>query len=64
MTPTQPLTVTLEAQQWEQVMRLLADGPYRVVAPLIQAIQQQCMAASARLPTNGADDAPQPAAQP
>jgi hypothetical protein len=53
MTPSQPLTVTLEAQQWNAVMALLAEGPYRISAPLIQAIQQQCMAASERVPTNG-----------
>ena len=53
MTPQQPLTVTLEAQQWNAVMALLAEGPYRISAPLIQAIQQQCMAQSAQVPTNG-----------
>ena len=43
MTPSQPLTVTLEAQQWNAVMALLAEGPYRISAALIQAIQSQCM---------------------
>lgn len=53
MTPTHPLTVTLEAQQWNAVMALLAEGPYRVAAPLIQEIQRQCMSASVQVPTNG-----------
>jgi hypothetical protein len=65
MTPQQPLSVTLTAEQWEAVMRLLADGPYRIAAPLIQTIQQQCMAGSARapvptlaanVPANGGDE--------
>ena len=47
MTPQQPLTVTLEAQQWNAVMALLADGPYRISAPLIESIQRQCMVADA-----------------
>ena len=51
--PTQSLTVTLEAQQWNSLMALLAEGPYRISAPLIQAIQQQCMTQSERVPTNG-----------
>ena len=53
MTPQQSLTVTLEAQAWNQVMALLAEGPYRISAPLIQAIQTQCVAQSAPMPTNG-----------
>ena len=47
MTPEQPLTVILAASQWNAVMALLAEAPYRISAPLIQAIQQQCMAADA-----------------
>lgn len=62
MTPQQPLTVTLEAQQWNAVMALLAEGPYRISAPLIQAIQQQCMrhaeAPSMQMRGNGADADP------
>lgn len=42
MTPTDKLTVTLEVQAWEQIMRILADAPYRVSAPLIASIQGQC----------------------
>jgi hypothetical protein len=40
---TSRLTVMLEAQQWDAVLNLLADGPYRVTAPLIAEIQRQCM---------------------
>ena len=43
MAPQQPITVTLEAQHWDVVMRAMAKAPYEIVAPLIQAIQQQCM---------------------
>jgi hypothetical protein len=42
MTPTDKLAVTLEAQAWDTTMRVLAKGPYEVVAPLIAEIQRQC----------------------
>lgn len=42
MTPTDTIPVTLEAAAWNQVLTLLAEGPYRVAAPLIQTIQGQC----------------------
>jgi hypothetical protein len=40
---TSRLSVMLEAQQWDAVLNALADGPYRVTAPLIAEIQRQCM---------------------
>jgi hypothetical protein len=43
MTPTDKIPVTLEAQSWEQILRVLADAPFRVVAPLIAEIQRQCV---------------------
>jgi hypothetical protein len=54
MTPQQPLTVTLEAAQWNAVMALLAEGPYRVAAPLLSEIQRQCMAATTLRPNGPA----------
>jgi hypothetical protein len=45
MQPTDNIDVTLQAQTWEMVMRVLAKGPYDVVAPIIQDIQNQCMRA-------------------
>jgi hypothetical protein len=47
MSRQRPLTVTLEVQQWNAVMALLAEGPYRVAAPLLTEIQRQCMMATA-----------------
>jgi hypothetical protein len=44
MQPTDKIPVTLEAQAWEAVMRVLSEAPYRVVAPLIGEIQRQCVA--------------------
>jgi hypothetical protein len=38
---TQPFTVTLQAQEWNQVLAALGEAPYRVSAPLIQAIGGQ-----------------------
>lgn len=40
-------TVTLEQQQWQAVINLLAKQPFDVVAPLIFAIQQQIMSQQA-----------------
>jgi hypothetical protein len=40
---TSRLTVVPEAAAWDQVLNALADGPYRVTAPLIAEIQRQCM---------------------
>ena len=37
------IAVTLNASQWNTVLLQLAEGPYRVVQPLLTAIQQQCM---------------------
>jgi hypothetical protein len=40
-----PIPITLSAEQWNTVLALLNEtGPYRVVAPLVQAITIQCMA--------------------
>ena len=38
---THPFSITLEAQQWNGVMAALAETPYRIAAPLIQAISEQ-----------------------
>jgi hypothetical protein len=36
-----PLTVTLEAQQWNSVMAALGKLPYEIVAPLIASMIEQ-----------------------
>jgi hypothetical protein len=57
---TTPFTVTLEAQQWNAVLAALTDAPYRVSAPLIQAISNQLQEQAS---PNGADNlypTPQP----
>ena len=44
MEPTTPIAVTMQAQQWDRLLNMLADaGTYRAVAPLIAEIQQQCV---------------------
>lgn len=46
---TAPLSITLPAHQWNVVLGVLAEGPYRVVAPLIAEITAQAQhAGSAR----------------
>jgi hypothetical protein len=44
MNPTDRIAVTLDAQTWETVLRVIAQAPvpYAFVAPLIASIQQQC----------------------
>jgi len=44
MNPTDRISITLEAQTWETILRVIAQAPvaYAVTAPLIAAIQQQC----------------------
>jgi hypothetical protein len=42
--PNLPLSVTLGAQQWNQVIALVAHGPWNTVDPLIKAINQQLAA--------------------
>jgi hypothetical protein len=44
MTPTDRISITLDAQTWETVLRVIAQAPvpYAVVAPLIASIQGQC----------------------
>lgn len=41
--PTEPLEVTLQAAQWNQVLALLGDvpAPHRVTDPLIRTIADQ-----------------------
>lgn len=57
--PTSPLTVTLQAQEWNQVMFYLGKQPYEAVATLIQKIGEQAQAAAgqahAQPLVNGAD---------
>jgi 16S rRNA A1518/A1519 N6-dimethyltransferase RsmA/KsgA/DIM1 with predicted DNA glycosylase/AP lyase activity len=43
MTPTDLIAVTLNAQAWDTITRILADAPYRVSAPFIVEIQNQCI---------------------
>jgi len=42
--PNTNINVMLSAAQWNLVLGQLSEGPYRLVAPILQAIQQQCMA--------------------
>lgn len=57
--PTTPLSVTLQAQQWNQVLYWLGKQAYESVAPLITAIGEQAQAAAGQAPmqplANGAD---------
>jgi hypothetical protein len=62
-----PLAVTLEAQQWNTVLGLLAKGQYDVVQPVIDQIKAQVMtganqvavAAAAAITANASAGQPQ-----
>jgi hypothetical protein len=41
VTPEQQLSVSLQAQQWNQVIAVLHDAPYRIAQPLIRDIGEQ-----------------------
>jgi hypothetical protein len=41
MSPETRVPVTLTAAQWNTVLQMLAEQPYRITAPLISEIQQQ-----------------------
>jgi hypothetical protein len=58
----QPVTVTLTltAEHWDMIGRVLGKGPYEVVAPLLVTIHQECMRYAAPVPeqiqrSNGED---------
>lgn len=41
LTPTQPISVTLDAQTWQTVINQLMEGQYKVMAPIIGSIIAQ-----------------------
>jgi hypothetical protein len=55
--PSDFVSITLEARQWNLIIEVLHDVPYRVAAPLIQAIGQQAAASAAPPPPEGPTDA-------
>ena len=55
MNPNDKIPVTLEASVWNQVLMLLAEGPFRVASPLIQSIQAQCNEWEANRAPRGGD---------
>ena len=44
MEATDPVTIVLQAQQWNVIIEVLHSAPYRVAAPLIAEISQQARA--------------------
>lgn len=52
--PTDQITVTLTATEWNQVLAQLAEGPFRIVAPLLGKIQQQATAQGGAAVPDGA----------
>jgi hypothetical protein len=61
MQPDQPITITLEAQQWNSVLAALNEAPHRIARPIIDRIVeqvqgQQSPAAPLAAKPNGADE--------
>jgi len=58
--PTTPISIKMQAQAWNTVLAVLSEQPYRLSAPLIEAITTQANAvavATAAAPSleNGSD---------
>lgn len=51
------LTITLEVQQWQVIFNVLGEGPFRIVAPLVQEMQKQLQTQETEMlhKGNGAD---------
>jgi hypothetical protein len=45
--PTTEIPIKLQVQQWNVVLEILSNQPWRTVAPLIEAITSQANAAAA-----------------
>lgn len=66
MKPTDPLSITLQVQEWNNVLVALGDAPYKIAASLVQQITEQARAADAAVRTehqakpNGEDPAHAP----
>jgi len=58
---TTPLSVTLEAQEWNNLIEIvqMAHAPWRVTNPLIQKLTQQVQVAADHF-TSGTHTQPQP----
>jgi uncharacterized membrane protein len=57
-----PMTITLQAQEWNSLISLLHDvpAPFRITAPLIQKITQQAQEQASYMPPSNGDARPQP----
>jgi hypothetical protein len=55
VSPTTQFTVTLEIQQWNIVLQGMAEAPFKMVAPLVQAIQEQIQQQAPQGNGNGQD---------
>jgi hypothetical protein len=58
MNPTDERAITLSIAEWNTVLEQLMNGPYRIVAPLLEKIGAQARAAEGAAlaqPANGAD---------
>lgn len=54
--PATSISITMQAGQWDQVLNVLGDGAWKVVAPLIQKIVEQAQAAAAAINSGSVDE--------
>lgn len=55
VSPTTEFSVTLEIQQWNTVLQGMAEAPFKLVAPLVQAISEQLQRQAPQQQGNGQD---------
>jgi|tagenome__1003787_1003787.scaffolds.fasta_scaffold20266473_2 hypothetical protein len=41
ISPETPIGITLQAQEWNVVLGILSDAPFKMVAPIIQKLGEQ-----------------------
>lgn len=58
--PSTEIPIKLQVQQWNVVLEILSNQPWRTVAPLIEAITSQANTAAAAVAANAVDAPVQP----
>lgn len=57
------LAISLSINEWNQILAILGEAPYRAVAPLIAKIQSQSASREVAKPVNGPQPTPEGASK-
>lgn len=57
VSPNLSISITLEAQEWNTVLEVLAGGPYRLVSQIIQKLATQAQGAASAAETTAENHA-------